>query len=425
MLSDFVMDMEHPVPPNFPIHIGRDEIPAHVRPESVFDSGVMFSDDYLAAPHEFMAAMHEKYPPVFYDINHKANYWMFTKHADCLQVLRQTDAFRTLDSLTFPRDPDDWFYFIPEEVDPPHHRKYRNIVDKIFCPAGVLALADTIRQRANLLIDAFVEKGECEFAHQFARPLPVTMFSDIVGLPHDMLDTFVIWADKMVHSPDNNVRGEALAEAMDYLKRTIDEKKAKPDGKVIDLIINAEIDGRPISEKEIFGFVQFLFLGGLDTVYATMNHIWYWLAQNPDRVQEIIARPDDIDRIVEELLRRFGVAFATRVVMKDVEMRGITMREGDRVWLILPAANFDAEVFPDPLAVDFDRPRRTIQSFGLGVHSCMGAHLARLEVKIALQEWLKRIPEFSVSPDANIRYYPGSVVTPSSLPLIWSPIEQK
>ncbi len=156
-----------------------------------------------------------------------------------------------------------------------------------------------------------------------------------------------------------------------------------------------------------------------NTVYATLNNIWLWLAENPDRVEEIISRPDDIDAIVEELLRRFSVTFSGRVVTRDIELRGVKMKKHDRVICVFPACNFDPEVFPDPLKVDFDRPRKTILAFTVGVHSCMGGHLARMELKVALQEWLKRIPKFSVKPGTKIEYKPGGVIGPKALPLVW------
>jgi len=418
-IATYVQDVTNPVPPNLPRARGLDQIPAHVPPELVKDCGLMSSPEFLASPHDFMASLHQNFPPIFYNPTAMGNQWFITKHEDALFVLRNADAFRNIDATPFPRDPDDYFFFIPQEIDPPAHRKYRNIVDPLFCPAGVKQLEGLIRQRANDLIDAVIDKGECQFTTAFGRPLPVSVFLDIMGLPQDMRDTFVSWADDMIHGETIEVVGAAFNNAIAYLKGAIAEKRANPDGGVVSLIANAEIDGRKLSDKEVFGFVCFLFIGGLDTVYATLNNIWYWLAQNPDRVQEIIDRPGDIDAIVEELLRRYSVTFSGRVVTKDVELRGVQIKKHDRVICVLPACNFDPEVFPDPLKVDFDRPRKTILAFTVGVHSCMGGHLARLELKVALQEWLRRIPKFSVKPGEKITFKPGGVIGPKALPLVW------
>jgi cytochrome P450 len=143
------------------------------------------------------------------------------------------------------------------------------------------------------------------------------------------------------------------------------------------------------------------------------------LANNPDRRQEMINEPDNITNQLEELLRVFSVTFSGRMIREDFEMNGIQMKRGDRITACLPAANYDPKVFPNPRTVDFHRPRKPVLAFAGGVHSCMGAHLARLEIKIGMQEWLRRIPEFSVKPDTQIIYRPGGVVGPDKLPLVW------
>lgn len=413
------IDAANPVAPAKPRPAGEDQIGAHVPPELIRRTGMPFSSEFLAGPHEYMAAMHQTQPPIFYDVSPNANSWQLIKHEDALFALRHPEFFANEGGSPFPRDPDDYFYLLPVEIDPPHHRKYRNIVDPLFSPQGVKALEGKISQLANDLIDAVIDKGGCEFTTDFGRPLPVSVFLDLMGLPQEKRDTFVQWAMNLLHTQDRALMVETMDLVIAYLKQVIAEKLAKPDEGVISRIAHAEVDGRPMSPKETFGFVFFLFIGGLDTVFATMNNIWLWLAENPERRREIIERPDDIDKVVEELLRRFSVTFSGRSVIKDVEMRGVQMKAGDRITCILPACNFDPEAFPDPLEVNFDRPRKTILAFTVGVHSCMGGHLARLELKIALQEWLRRIPDFAVKPGAQTEYRPGAVIGPEEVPLIW------
>jgi len=414
------IDATNPVPPNYVRLAGPSQIPPHVPRSLVRSTGITVGDEFLRNPHNFLANLHDEYPPIFYDVSDQLNAWLCIKHEDCLHILRHPEIFSNEGATPFPRDPDDYFYFIPIEIDPPHHRKYRNIVDPLFCPAGIKTLEGLIRQRAADLVEAIADKGECEFTTEFGRPLPVTIFLDVMGLPQDMRDTFVSWAVDLLHAGDRATMAGAMAKITAYIKGAIAEKKANPDAGVVSLIANAEVEGRPLSDKEIFGFVVFLFIGGLDTVFATLNNIWLWLAQNPDRVEEIIARMDkDSDAIVEELLRRWSVTFSGRVLAQDYVFKGVQMKKGDRITCMLPAANFDPAVFPDPLEIDFDRPRKTILAFTVGVHSCMGGHLARMELKVSLQEWLKRIPKFSVKPGAEIVYRPGGVIGPEFLPLVW------
>ena len=414
------IDPANPVPPTGIVRrFGMDDVPDHVPPELVRQAGIIYSPEFLSNPYEFFPAMHEKFPPVFYDVGPFGNCWVMTKHEDALFALRHAEYFSNEDATPFPRDPANWFYFIPIEIDPPDHRKYRNIVDPVVSPQGVLKLEDSIRSLANQLIDDIIDKRECEFDEAFGRPLPVLVFLDLMGLPRDMCDTFVSWAMALLHSNDRQIMGDTLKKIGEYLQTQIDAKLANPDDGLISRIVHAEFDGQKISERERYGFVVFLFIAGLDTVFATMNNIWAWLAKNPDRVQEIINDPDNINAQVEELLRVFSVTFSGRMVAQDVEMRGVKMKKGDKVTSILPACNYDPEVFPNPREVNFHRPKKIILAFTVGVHSCMGAHLARLEIKIALQEWLKRIPNFKLKDGAQIEYRPGGVVGPESVPLVW------
>lgn len=413
------IDVLNPTPPTFVRVAGRDNVPPHVPESLIRSAGITFGPEFLAAPHRYMADLHNTHPPLFYDVNAYGNAWQAIKHEDALFVLRHADIFSNEGATPFPRDPDDYFYFIPQEIDPPQHRKYRNIVDPLFSPQGVLKLEAGMRELANELIDKFIAAGECEFTTQFGRPFPVTIFLRLMGLPVEMTDTFVEWAVALLHSNDRAIMAETMQKITAYLKAAIAEKTAHPDEGVISRIAHAEIDGRPMSDKEIFGFVIFLFIGGLDTVFATLNNIWLWLAENPDRRAEMIADPDNINAQVEELLRVHSVTFSGRTVSRDVELRGVELKAGDKITCILPACNFDPEVFPNPTVVDFHRPRKIVLAFTVGVHSCMGAHLARLETKVAIQEWLKRIPEFQVKPGAEIVYRPGGVVGPHHLPLVW------
>ncbi len=413
------IDAANPVPPTYPRRVGMDQVPAHVSPDLIRSVGITYAPEFLANPQQFFIDLQTKQPPLFYDVGMMGNSWQATKHADALHILRHPDIFSNEGATPFPRDPNDYFYFIPQEIDPPEHRKYRNIVDPVFSPQGVMKLETKIRALANELIDQFIDDGKVEFTEAFGRPLPVMVFLDIMGLPQSMRDTFVEWAMDLLHSNSREIMGEAMAKITAYLKSAIADKKANPDDGVVSLIAHAEIDGRPLSDKEVFGFVCFLFIGGLDTVFATLNNVWLYLARNPQIVEEMKADPDNINAQVEELLRLWSVTFSGRVVIQDTELRGVQLKKFDRITCILPSCNFDPEVFPNPTECNFHRPRKTVLAFTVGAHSCMGAHLARLEIKIALQEWLKRIPTFSVAPDFKAEYRPGGVVGPEEVPLTW------
>jgi cytochrome P450 len=367
-----------------------------------------------------MAALHDTHPPIFFSTSeHAKDAWLLIKHADAYFVLRHPEIFTSAGSGPFPRDPDDYFNIIPLEIEPPHHRKYRAILDPMFSPKAVALLEESIRKLANELIDQFIAKGECEFTTDFGRPLPVCVFLDLMGLPLDMRDTFVRWAIGLLHAQDRAVAGDCMREVTAYLQTVIKEKTQKPDQGAVSAIVHGRPGGEPMSRQEIFGFVFFLFIAGLDTVFATLNNVFLWLAENPARRREIIANPGNIVATVEELLRVFTVTFSGRTLTRDYELHGVKMKKGDRVTSVLPAANYDPAVFDNPREVNFHRPRTPTLAFAGGAHSCMGAHLARLEMKVCIGEFLRRIPDFQVKAGTRVEYWPGGVVGPKSLPLTW------
>ncbi|MGR4863087.1 cytochrome P450 [Caulobacter sp. LARHSG274] len=399
---------------------GAVAIPPHVPPELVFDTGVTVGAEFLAAPHEFMASLHQTHPPIFYNASPAiGNSWMTIKHEDAFFALRHPELFTTLGATPFPRDPDNYFMMIPLEIDPPDHRKYRAILDPMLSPRAVADLETYIRSLTNELIDGFIDQRQCEFTTDFGRPMPVSVFLNFMGLPQDMRDTFVGWAMDLLHAMDRTKAAAAMRGIEAYLAQVIREKTDKPDAGAVSAIVHAAPDGVALTEREIFGFTFFLFIAGLDTVFATLNNIWVWLARNPDRRREIITHPENASGQVEELLRAFSVTFSGRTLRQDVELRGVKMKAGEKLNSLLPACNYDPDIFPDPMRIDFDRPRKPILAFAGGVHSCMGAHLARLEIKIGLQEWLRRIPDFALKSDAEISYWPGGVIGPKAVPLVW------
>jgi cytochrome P450 len=400
--------------------MNQHKVPSHVPPQLVRPIGLTEGAEFLAAPHAFMAGLHDTHPPIFYSTSeHAQSAWMLTNYEDVCFVLTHPKIFTTQGATPFPRDPDNYFYMIPLEIEPPRHRKYRGMIDPMLARSVMADMEVPIRALANWLIDQFIDKGECEFTTQFGRPLPVSVFLDLMGLPQGMRDTFVGWAIGLLHAQDRTIAENCMRETVAYLQQVIREKTARPDGGLLSAIVHGKPEGEPLAGQEIFGFAFFLFIAGLDTVFATLNNVFLWLARNPERRREIIETPGRIDRVAEELLRVFSVTFSGRTLTEDYELRGVMLKKGDKVTCILPAANYDPAAFPQPLTVDFHRPRRPVLAFGGGAHSCMGAHLARLELKISITEFLRRLPDFRVTAGAKIEYWPGGVVGPKTVPLSW------
>jgi cytochrome P450 len=396
-------------------------IPDHVPEALVQRVGLSDGPDFLSGPHAYLASLHDRLPPIFYNVHPlTGSAWIVTSYDDAYFVLRHPELFSTAGTGgPFVRDPDDYFKIIPIEIDPPEHRQYRAILDPIFSPKGVSQLEGKIRTLANQLIDQFIDKGECEFAKEFGRPLPVYVFLDLMGLPQNMMDTFVGWAMGLLHAYDRAGARKCMDEATEYLQKVIAEKTANPDDGVVSTIVHGKPGGRTMSDKEIFGFVFFLFIAGLDTVFATLNNIFVWLAEHPERRREIIDHPENLNVVMEELLRAYTVTFSGRTLTQDHVLGGISMKKGDKITCILPACNYDPAVFENPKEIDFHRPRKPNLAFSGGAHSCMGAHLARLEIKICIAEFLRRIPDFQIKAGEKVAYWPGAVIGPKSVPLSW------
>jgi cytochrome P450 len=395
-------------------------VPDHVPPELIRSVGITYGPEYLAAPYKFLADLHETQPPIFFNTTpFSRGSWLVTGYTNVFYVLRNPELFITGLIESFPRKPDAFFNLLPIEIDPPDHRKYRAILDPMLSIRGIASLEPAIRELTNKLIDEFVDKGGCEFTEAFGRPLPVSVFLELMGLPQDMRDTFVEWAMGMLHSQDRAIAGRCMQETIAYLEKVIEEKKRKPDEGAISAIVHGRADGVPLTGGEIFGFTFFLFIAGLDTVFATLNNMFLWLADHPEGRREIIDDPENIDAQLEELLRIYGTTFSGRVLTQDIELGGVKMKKDDKVTCILPAANYDPAIFENPRAVNFNRKRKPNLSFTAGPHSCMGAHLARLEMKIGLSEFLRRIPDFKVKEGFKPEYWPGGVIGPKLVPLVW------
>src|ERR1700709_570977 len=241
--NTMAIDAANPVPPTFPRAAGMDQVPPHVPKELIKQTGLVTGPEFLANPHDFMAKLHQNYPPIYYDVSPHANAWQLLKHEDALFALRHPELFTNEGATPFPRDPNDYFYFIPIEIDSPHHRTYRNIVDPLLSPKGVLRLEEQIRQRANDLLDEIVDKGECEFTTAYGRPLPVCVFLDIMGLPQNMRDTFVGGAIDLLHANDRETMGRAMQNIVAYIKSAIADKQEHPDEGVVSRIAHATPDG--------------------------------------------------------------------------------------------------------------------------------------------------------------------------------------
>ncbi|MEN8160514.1 MAG: cytochrome P450, partial [Myxococcota bacterium] len=278
-------------------------------------------------------------------------------------------------------------------------------------------------------IDAFVERGECEFDQEFAVPLPCTAFLSLMGLPQSELPRFLRIKDMIIRpqtllerpTPERmqEMRKQAGQDIYSYFGGVIDERTKRPGTDMVSYLLETEIDGNRLSREDILDVSFLLILAGLDTVTATLGCNVAYLAANPEQRRLLVAQPALIPGAVEELLRwETPVTAVPRVVKQEVEVHGVKLEKGQLVTLLLGASNVDENEFAEPESVDFERERNKHLAFGGGAHRCLGSHLARLELQVAMEVWHERIPEYRIKPGETPRYSPG-IREVQYLPLVW------
>jgi cytochrome P450 len=314
---------------------------------------------------------------------------------------------------------------IPLQVDPPDHAQYRRFLDPEFSPKKMAALDAGARALVNGLIDGFIDRGECDFHEEFATPLPSSIFLALMGLPQEDLSTFLRWRDDTIR-PDADDLDEAQAirdrvghDITAYFESSLDHRAAHPDDSLLYRIAVGEVDGRPLTRAEQLGICHLLLLGGLDTVTATLDCMVVHLAREPERRAALAADPSLVAPAVEELLRfETPVTMVIRVLKQDCEIGGVQLHTGDHAILLLGAGNCDPDEFARAESADFARESNRHLAFGGGPHRCLGSHLARLELRVAIEELHRRIPDYRIAPDAEVNLSPA-IRQAASLPIVW------
>jgi cytochrome P450 len=396
-------------------------VPAHVPPGQVIDFDLYdFPVDGLEYQSS-MRALFQGNPAEVLWTPRNGGHWIVKTNADVAKVLADNEHFSsrriTVGAYDDSRPP-----LVPLQLDPPHHAPYRALLQAALSPKAVGMLGERARELSIELIDGFKHDGHCEFIGQFAQHLPIAIFMEIVGLPAEDRPYLTEIAETAMRGATEAERNAAGARLMGYGMAKVAERRANPGNDLISTIVQAEIEGKPIEDFPLTGMILLLLLGGLDTVASTLGFYAQFLATHPEHRRELVENPDLIPNANEELLRRFPIAILAREVKADVELFGVTMKAGEMVMVPTPMDGLDEDKFSDPLTVDFHRDRPGANStFGGGVHRCVGSMLARTELRIFLEEWLKRIPDFAIKPGTNPKVSARTVATITQLELVWDP----
>jgi cytochrome P450 len=388
-------------------------VPAHV-PESLVRDFDHISDlEFLADP---FAALERLRGDRAVFSPHWGGYWVLTRAADIREAYQRHDLFSNYPGGLPARE--DSPPMIPEELDPPDHTKYRQAVSGMFSPRRVKALQDDIRSLARELLADVEPLGTIDVVEQFAVPLPTRIFIQRLGLPLADADHFVQWNNVLLHGLGEE-KAKASREAGQFLGQLVGERAANPQDDWITELIDARVDGERMSHADVVGVAFLFFLAGLETVTAATTFAFNFLGRHEEYRRQLAADPSRVDNAVEELLRYYSFTNIPRTVKQDVEFAGVTMRTGDRLLLCNSLASRDPEEVDRPGEVDFGRKGIRHAAFGMGPHRCLGSHLARLEMKVALEEWHKVIPEYHVVPGSDLKLWGGTNMAIQSLPLTW------
>lgn len=349
--------------------------------------------------------------------------WYLLGFEDVREAFQRPDLFSSRAVLAFTEEQDQ-MPWIPLTLDPPMHTKYRQILNPWFTPATAREMTPQIRARCVELIEGFAPSGRCDFVAEFARLFPTTVFMKIMGLPVEEAGTFLGWIDQMMHTtdatdPDGSIRGNVQQTVAGYLGELITARRRQPREDLVSYLTRAEMDGRPLADEELMGISFLLYMAGLDTVAGMLSYVFRHLAERPDHRRALRERPETMPDAIEEFLRYYAIVITSRVVTRDVAFAGCPMRAGDRVVLPTPAPSRDPEEFSDPTEFVIDRSRNRHLAFGAGPHRCLGSHLARVELAVAIEEWHRRIPDYRIAERAEIRQHIGGVAGLEALPLAW------
>lgn len=360
--------------------------------------------------------------PAFWNEVDSGDHWVLTRFEDIRASLQNVEVFSTQSTIISDPDPD--YMLLPLFLGPDEHLKYRKLYNARFSPGVVEAISPTARKVCRETIEKFADRGSCDFIYEFADVFPTQVFLLAIGLPLSDADQFVEWVRKIflgLAGTDTEAAAEANAAVAAYFTDLFEDRRKKPLDPETDMmtyLLQARIDGKPISQEYLLSMMTTLVLAGLDTTKSQLGYNFHYFATHPEDRHRITADPSLMPNAIEELLRMYAFVPPARKLTADIEVQGCPMKKGQMVLMPLWTACRDGEAFDDATEVNIDRsPNRHI-AFGAGAHRCAGAHLARRELLIAMEEWHKLIPDYEVAPGSALTEH-GWQLGLDELPLRW------
>jgi cytochrome P450 family 142 subfamily A polypeptide 1 len=378
---------------------------------------------YVDRPLEHYAWMREN-APVYWDDS--AGLWGVTLYEDVMAVSKAPETFCSARGSR----PDS---NVPSMInmDDPEHKRRRNLVNRGFTPRQLAEHEPKIRRICTRLIDAVCERGECEFVREIAAPLPLIMIGDMLGMPPEDFETLLQWSEEMLAATSSAItpeKSEAAARSASayfaYITEAIAQRRSSPTDDLLSVLVHAEIDGDRLSDEELQHESLLILIGGDETTRHVITEGALALIEHPAERRKLLDDPSRIPVAVEELLRWVSpITNMNRTATRDTELRGQRIREGDKLLLLYASANRDPRAFDSPDVFDVERrPNSHVAFGGYGTHHCLGASLARLELRIMFEELLRRMPDLELATSEPLPLRPSNfIVGVENMPVRFTP----
>jgi len=361
--------------------------------------------------------------------NDELGFWALSRYDDVLGAFKEPLVFSNAQGVSLERssggDPSALASFLA--MDPPRHDQLRALVSRGFTPRRVADLEPRIRELAVRHIDRFIAAGRCDFIQDFAGKLPMDVISELLGVPEADRDTLRHWADTVLHREEGKpeipaASIEATKRLVGYFAGLVAERKKQRGADLPSALLDAEIDGERLRDSDVMAFLFLMVIAGNETTTKLLGNALYWLWRNPGERDKVRRDAGLIPNWVEETLRYdSSTQMLARTVARDVEMHNHRLRTGDKLLLLVGSANRDERVFESSEAFDITRDTSQHIAFGKGTHFCLGASLARLEGRVALEEIQRRLPDFEIDASKLVRVHSANVRGFASMPIEFTP----
>lgn len=398
--------------------------PAHVPPDRVCNINmydhILGEEDY----HESWKRMQREQSHDMVWTPHNGGHWIALRGSMIREVYGDYSRF-TSEVMYIPKAVGEKYDMIPVRMDPPQHTPFREVLNKNLNLREVRKFEEEVRRVAISLMEPLKDRGECDFCADYSKLFPIHVFLAMADLPEKDTAMLRSLASGMLQVPagttDEMVAsfGRAKDAFWNYVRPVVAERKGKPGTDLLSVIVNSEVDGRSMTERETLSLIALVLLAGLDTTVNFLGFVMAFLGKNPGHVQQLADDPARIPRCVEELFRRFPVVAEARMVKNDLVYEGLELKKGEMILLPTVLTGLDERENKNAMEVDFHREKPSHTTFGEGAHRCVGMHLARMEVIITLQEWLRRVPKFQLAPGARPQFHAGLIAGISNVPLVW------